>query len=466
MSENKKFAETYGGKIGAALPIITMFLGIILLSTQNMTSAKNLWSAGLAGIMVGMFVYKDKNRFQEAVFNGLRSKPYIITVCAFYFAGILAQFLSAGHLVDGLLYVVSLSKIPTYLLPVISFLICVVLSCATGTTGGTVSTVAPVMIPLAVTLGCHPGLICGAILGGSFFGDNLAPISDTTIISATTQETSVIKVVRSRFKYSIIGGVFSAVMFVVMGIRTTDASVAESIVVDATYAPSLAFLVIPVIIMIMMVKGYNLVQALMTTNLIALVIFIALGYGSVDAICGSSGVVASGISGMANAATFMFFIYIVVNIIREAGVLERILSGVKLVAKTARSAEIMAGCITLVGSLLIGGATSTMSMVGAVIRELLKPFKIARDRSANILDGMCCGVGGLLPHNSSAVLLSGLAISSGLVAEGFSPLDFLFYNYHCMALVAIYWFAVLSGWGRKYETDEELAADGIFIETK
>ena len=53
---------------------------------------------------------------------------------------------------------------------------------------------------------------------------------------------------------------------------------------------------IPVIIMIMMVKGYNLVQALMTTNLIALIIFIALGYGSVNAICGSSGVVASGMT--------------------------------------------------------------------------------------------------------------------------------------------------------------------------
>lgn len=464
MENQKNFAETYGDKFGAALPIITMFLGIIFLSTQGLTGAKNLWGAGFAGIMVGLFVYKDKERFQEAVFNGLRSKPYIITVCAFYFAGILAQILSAGHLVDGLLYLVSLTKISSALLPLISFLICVILSCATGTTGGTVSTVAPVMIPLAVTLGCHPGLMCGAILGGAFFGDNLAPISDTTIISATTQETSVIKVVRSRFKYSIIGGVFSAFMYVIMGLRTTNVSVADSIVADPTYAKSLVFLVIPVAIMVMMVRGANLVQALMVTNLIGFALFIILGFGSIDSIFGKDGVIASGISGMANAATFMFFIYIVANIIREAGVLEHVLTGVKKAAKTPRSAEIMAGGITLVGSLLIGGATSTMSMVGAVIRELLKPFKIARDRSANILDGMCCGVGGLLPHNSSAVLLSGLAISSGLVGEGFSPLDFLFYNYHCMALVVIYWFAVLTGWGRTFETDEMLIADGITIE--
>ena len=94
MSDKKEYAKTYGGKWGAALPIITMFLGIIFLSVQGMTGAKNLWCAGFAGIMVGLFVYKDKNRFQDAVIDGLRSKPYVITVMAFYFAGILAQILT------------------------------------------------------------------------------------------------------------------------------------------------------------------------------------------------------------------------------------------------------------------------------------------------------------------------------------------------------------------------------------
>ena len=32
------------------------------------------------------------------------------------------------------------------------------------------------------------GLMCGAIISGAIFGDNLAPISDTTIASALTQD--------------------------------------------------------------------------------------------------------------------------------------------------------------------------------------------------------------------------------------------------------------------------------------
>jgi Na+/H+ antiporter NhaC len=46
----------------------------------------------------------------------------------------------------------------------------------------------PIFYPAGVLLGCDPGVLAGAIVSASIFGDNLAPISDTTIISAGTQE--------------------------------------------------------------------------------------------------------------------------------------------------------------------------------------------------------------------------------------------------------------------------------------
>lgn len=33
-----------------------------------------------------------------------------------------------------------------------------------------------------------------------------------------------------------------------------------------------------------------------------------------------------------------------------------------------------------------------------------------------------------------------------------------------MALVIVFWFAAISGFGRTYETDEQLAAEGIYID--
>lgn len=43
--------------------------------------------------------------------------------------------------------------------------------------------------------------MCGlAILSGAAFGDNLAPISDTTIVSAYTQGATMRDVVRAAFR--------------------------------------------------------------------------------------------------------------------------------------------------------------------------------------------------------------------------------------------------------------------------
>ena len=56
-----------------------------------------------------------------------------------------------------------------------------------------------------------------AILSGAAFGDNLAPISDTTIVSAYTQGAEMRDVVRSRFPLAISAASISAVVFLVFG---------------------------------------------------------------------------------------------------------------------------------------------------------------------------------------------------------------------------------------------------------
>ena len=58
---------------------------------------------------------------------------------------------------------------------------------STGTSFGTYAVVFPVALPLAYALDPSPFYVqvCfGAILGGSVFGDQCSPISDTTILSS------------------------------------------------------------------------------------------------------------------------------------------------------------------------------------------------------------------------------------------------------------------------------------------
>jgi Na+/H+ antiporter NhaC len=463
--EQKKYAETYGGLFGGVLPLIVMIVAMIVLAAFGMRSTKNFWSAGFLAVIVGFLVYKDKERFQAALIAGVRDQIFAFMLSCFLFAGLMAKILTASHLVSGLLWITTMINLSPGLMPLLCFFVCVVLSSATGTAGGAMATAAPVLIPISVAMGCNVNLVCGAILSGCCFGDNLAPISDTTIASSLSQEVNVIRVVKSRLKYSLVAGIASAVAFIIVGLSTTNAVAAQALTVDSTYASSLLFLIVPVIVIVLMLRKANLFTALIISEIVGIVMLFAFGYMDFSTLVAKDGLIASAFDGMLSAIIFIMFIFMVVSLIREAGVLDKIMKVMLEHAKSERSAEIASGAMVSVMSIAISSGTTAITFCGPIIRSLLRPFKIDRARAANFLDGLGCGVGYLVPTNAGCLGLAAFAVAAGVVTEGYNAIEFIGYNFHSMALVIVFWFAILSGWGRKHETDEELAADGIVIET-
>ena len=72
-------------------------------------------------------------------------------------------------------------------LPALLTFLCMGIALSTGTSWGTYAVVFPVAMPLAYALNPDPTyvqLCFGAVLGGSVYGDQCSPISDTTILSS------------------------------------------------------------------------------------------------------------------------------------------------------------------------------------------------------------------------------------------------------------------------------------------
>lgn len=76
MKQGKKYAETYGGMIGAIMPLIVMIGAMLLMVAFGMRSTKNFWSAGYLAVMAGFLLYKDKKEFQSALIDQGRSGQY------------------------------------------------------------------------------------------------------------------------------------------------------------------------------------------------------------------------------------------------------------------------------------------------------------------------------------------------------------------------------------------------------
>ncbi|MEH7096139.1 Na+/H+ antiporter NhaC family protein [Neobacillus vireti] len=149
-----------------------------------------------------------------------------------------------------------------------TFLAVCVISTATGSSIGTMFTCFPIFYPAGVLLRSDPAILAGALVSASIFGDNLAPISDTTIISAGTQEytkkdgfAEVGGCVASRLKYSLVAGAISFVLFWIRG-RGTAGDGASDILAKNMNPNSLVMLVPVVVMLIIAIKTRNIYKAI------------------------------------------------------------------------------------------------------------------------------------------------------------------------------------------------------------
>ena len=103
------------------------------------------------------------------------------------------------------------------LLPLLTFIISMLLSFATGTSMGTMAIMGTIAIPMAINMGVNVPLVAGAMFGGSIFGDHSSPISDTTIMSCATTGCNIIDHVKTQAPYVLCFAGVSMVLYVIAG---------------------------------------------------------------------------------------------------------------------------------------------------------------------------------------------------------------------------------------------------------
>ena len=70
-------------------------------------------------------------------------------------------------------------------------LLCTLVSTFTGSSWSTMGTVGVALIGVGAGLGVNPGMTCGAIISGAYFGDKISPLSDTTNLAPAMAGTDV-----------------------------------------------------------------------------------------------------------------------------------------------------------------------------------------------------------------------------------------------------------------------------------
>lgn len=108
-----------------------------------------------------------------------------------------------------------------YVFPSLLLVVCMLVAFSIGSSWGTYAVVFPIALPLAIVLSNDPTfiLLCfGAIVGGSVFGDQCSPISDTTILSSLACGADVMDHVRTQLPFSLIAAALSALLYLLVAI--------------------------------------------------------------------------------------------------------------------------------------------------------------------------------------------------------------------------------------------------------
>lgn len=171
----------------------------------------------LAWMLIAIFGYKLGYTYTELQTIGLdAARGSLVSVVIMLGVGaLISTFIAAGTVPTIIFYGMQIISIKYYL--VTAVLLCAIVSMFTGTSWGTMGTVGVALLGIGEGLGIPLGMIAGAIISGSWFGDKLSPLSDTTNFAAGVFGLDVMVHVKHMLYTTIPALIVTALLFLFLG---------------------------------------------------------------------------------------------------------------------------------------------------------------------------------------------------------------------------------------------------------
>ena len=374
-------------------------------------------SAFLIASIYALAISKGKTLEERiAVFSeGAGNRNVLLMIWIFVMAGAFASTAKEIGAIDATVNI-AMRILPGKFLYAGLFLAACFISMSIGTSVGTIVALVPIAAGIAeeLALGGAVGFTAGTpfitaiIVGGSFFGDNLSFISDTTIAATRTQECSM----TDKFKVNlrIVGpaAIIVAVIYVILG--SSVSTVPQS-------GPIEWLLLIPyILVIILALAGVNVVAVLG----IGIAVNGVLGFARGSfAWSGFLEAIGSGISGMGDLIIVTLLAGGMLELIRVNGGLDYIVEAMTRRIRGKRGAEFSIAALVSLANLCTANNTIAIITVGRIARDISVRFGLDPRKSASILDTFSCLIQGLIPYGAQLLMAAGLAGISSISIIGY-----------------------------------------------
>lgn len=262
-------------KPSLSIALLPIFLLITLLSINvwifgdNTTSGSNqltlLISAAFAAIL-GLFYGSNYKEMLDGAIESISSAMGALIILLLI--GSLAGTWMMSGIVPSMIYF-GLKLLSPSIFLFAACIICSVVSLATGSSWSTIATIGIAMLGIGNALGINEGLTCGAIISGSYFGDKMSPLSDTTNLAPAMAGTDLINHIKYMMWTTIPSIIITLIIFFIIGLNL-DAQVGQLTQVESlqdalstSFNISLWTLTVPLIVIFMIIKKVPAIPALL-----------------------------------------------------------------------------------------------------------------------------------------------------------------------------------------------------------
>ena len=374
---------------------VASFVGIaaaLLMARDVKVSEKiDVLTAGMgrSGVMILVLIYLMAGGFQGGA-AAIGGKTSIINLC--------------------------LSYIPTRLLIPGVFMMCCFISTAIGSAMGTIAAMAPVALGVAEGAGLNSAMICAAVIGGSYFGDNLSMISDTTIAAAEGCGSQMRDKFRMNFFIALPAAVLAVICYAVAG-----GAGGGNIEVGAYDLLQIAPYIVVLVTALM---GINVAVVLFIGIFMTFAVGLLQGTASFFEI---SMAVGDGMADMFSISIVALLISGIIELVKYYGGIDWMIDFITRKIKNRKQAEYGIGLLSGILSGAMVNNTLAIIVTCPIAKEIGGKYKIAPKRLASLIDIFACAFIAVMPHDGGMLITSGLA--------KISPLSILPYSFYPLFLV-------------------------------
>ena len=335
----------------------------------------------------------------ETYSRGASTQNMMFMLWIFVMAGAFAHSAKTMGCIDATV-ALTLDLLPSEMLLAGLFLASCFISISIGTSVGTIVALVPIAAALAHSTDTSVAMMTAVVVGGSFFGDNLSFISDTTVVATQTQGCKMSDKFRVNAFIVVPAAIVILLLYLVLGQG----------IASPTSVPEVQYLkVIPyIVVLVCAIMGMN-VMAVLTMGELIIITMMAGG---------------------------------LLEIIRENGGIDYIIQKLTARINGKRGAELAIGVLVAIVDLCTANNTVAIITVGPIAKQIGDRYGVDNRKCASILDTFSCFMQGLIPYGAQILMAAGLA--------QLNPVSILPYLYYPFAIGIAALLAILLRYPRRF----------------